>query len=337
MPNPSDNSRATSRRGGDFVPDTDNRRVLIVDDQPDIHDDFDEMLGNNVGRALTDELAAAFMVEEHSEPPLDFELLHAPSGEEALASVARGHAEGSPIAVAYIDIRMPPGIDGIETIRRIRRMDRDMEIVVMTAYTDKRLADIVQDMDALHKLLYIRKPFAREEIQQITLSLVAKWNLAREVDAGYRELADRNGRLEALLSTSSDAIGLVDEGGELFMANPGYKLLGDVTEVAAGQVLADELQEAMQQRLRELGVGERAPASEAAGGPAETGLRRGLVATGPERRLWIRSETPVRDPDGASTGVVTVLRDLTSEIEVQRLRLEVQRLETALARLTGTG
>ena len=76
---------------------------------------------------------------------------------------------------------MPPGIDGIETIRRIRKIDRDVEIVIMTAYTDKALPEIVHDMELLHKLLYIRKPFAHEEIQQITLSLVGKWNVEREL------------------------------------------------------------------------------------------------------------------------------------------------------------
>ena len=61
----------------------------------------------------------------------------------------------------------------------MREIDPDIEIVLMTAYTDKSLSEIVRGMTSLHKLLYMRKPFSREEIQQITLSLVGKWNIQK--------------------------------------------------------------------------------------------------------------------------------------------------------------
>jgi CheY-like chemotaxis protein len=84
---------------------------------------------------------------------------------------------------------MPPGWDGVETTRRIREVDKYIEIVLMTAYTNKPLSDIVRNIKLLHKLLYVRKPFAREEIQQMTISLVEKWNIERE-------LAHTNQKLE---------------------------------------------------------------------------------------------------------------------------------------------
>ena len=159
-----------------------NNRVLIVDDQHEIHDDFAEMLKPVLVRPSTDDLAAAFVGEEEEERFLpEFELLHASNGEEAYEIIRTGRESNRPVAVAYIDIRMPPGIDGIETIRRVRKIDRDIEIVIMTAYTDRSLPEIVHDMELLHKLLYIRKPFVHEEIQQITLSLVGKWNVERDL------------------------------------------------------------------------------------------------------------------------------------------------------------
>ena len=116
--------------------------------------------------ATTDDPAAAFLGHEEPDHHLPaLELLHAMGGEEACALLEREAHLTRPIAVAYVDIRMPPGIDGVATVRNIRRFDRAIEIVLMTAYTDTPLADIVQDMELLHKLLYIRKPFAREEIQ----------------------------------------------------------------------------------------------------------------------------------------------------------------------------
>ena len=151
-----------------------NYRILVVDDQREIHQDFEEMLTPGLTGSSTDELAAAFAPEVDESFLPKFQLLHARSGSEAYDIVKTAIETAEPIAVAYIDIRMPPGMDGIETTRRIRAIDANIEVVLMSAYTDKSLGEIVHEMQLLHKLLYIRKPFAREEIQQITLSLAEK-------------------------------------------------------------------------------------------------------------------------------------------------------------------
>ena len=186
-----------------------NNRVLIVDDQREIHDDFDEMLGAEVGRS-TDALAAAFVDAAEDRPRASFELHHAASGEAAVDLVDQARASSSPIAAAFVDIRMPPGIDGIETVRRIRRIDSRIEIVIMTAYTEQRFSEVIQHMDLLHNLLYIRKPFAREEIQQIALVLVHKWNVEHSLDACRDQLARADTRLRALLRASQDALATFD-------------------------------------------------------------------------------------------------------------------------------
>ena len=171
----------------------------------------------------------------------EFELLHASNGEEALSIIQAGKESNCPIAVAYIDIRMPPGIDGIETIRRIRKIDRDVEIVIMTAYTDKALPEIVHDMELLHKLLYIRKPFAHEEIQQITLSLVEKWNIERELAEKRRQLTNGHRRLEAVLNATGDAIAMHDSDGHGEMIGS-LVLYRDVSkEIEAEQMRAEVL------------------------------------------------------------------------------------------------
>lgn len=157
-----------------------NTRVLIVDDQDEIHIDFQEILSKEQRKTASDDLAAAFLPVDPKQKTTylpTFELLHASSGEEAYQIVKAATAANRPFAVAYIDIRMPPGMDGLETIRRIRAFEKNLEIVMMTAYTDKPLHEIVTNMELLHKLLYIRKPIVKEEIQQMTLSLVQKWNV----------------------------------------------------------------------------------------------------------------------------------------------------------------
>lgn len=163
-----------------------NKRVLIVDDQPEIHADFEEILKSK--RMSTDRLAAAFVGEQKGMVLPEFELLHAETGAEAYNMICAARIENQPISVAYIDIRMQSGMDGLETIRSIREFERDIEIVLMTAYTDKILPETVQKMTLLHKLLYIRKPFAREEIQLITLCLAGKWNIEQDLKAHRQDL-----------------------------------------------------------------------------------------------------------------------------------------------------
>ena len=173
-----------------------NNRVLIVDDQDEIHQDFEEMLNPGFVSESIEELARAFDPEMDDDFLPKFELIHAQSGKEAYRIIKEANEEGNPIAIAYIDVRMPPGWSGVETTRRIRMIDREIEIVIMTAYTGKPLSEIVQSIELLHKLLYVRKPFAREEIQQMTIALVEKWNVESELAERNRQLALREQSLQ---------------------------------------------------------------------------------------------------------------------------------------------
>ena len=304
-----------------------NNRVLVVDDQPEIHEDFKDTLRSKAQNSPTDALAAAFLEPKTQFTLPAFELLHARSGEEACKIVEKGQEQGSPVAVAYVDIRMPPGIDGVETVRRLRGVDRRLEVVIMTAYTDKPLADIIQDMELLHKLLYIRKPFAREEIQQITLALVEKWNVEREVEEARRRLTDGNRRLEAVLDSTGDAIAMYDRGGQLVFANRWYERLFDVPEPELRKIPRD----AAAARFRK-------PAAAGPAGGAGTlrlpGDGRVVEHVGAgraaEKRLFHCSEQPVHDADEEVIGDLVVYRDVSREIEIEQMKVEVRRLRSEL-------
>ena len=230
-----------------------NYRVLVVDDQREIHQDFEEMLTPDLTDASTDDLAKAFASEVDESFLPKFQLLHAGSGAEAYNMIKTAIEANHPIAVAYIDIRMPPGMDGIETTRRIRAIDENIEIVLMTAYTDKSLGEIVREMELLHKLLYIRKPFAREEIQQITLALAEKWNVESELGDKHRQLEISNQRLEAVLDSTGDAIAMFDVTGNLLLANQGYEEMFDLTTDALKRMSPEKLSEHTKQYFQEPG------------------------------------------------------------------------------------
>ena len=308
--------------------DHDNNRVLVVDDQRDIHDDFVDMLKPNSAMSSTDNLAPAFIVEKGRAFPPEFELLHAASGEEACKIVQTARASDSPIAVAYIDIRMPPGIDGIETTRRIREIDSAIELVIMTAYTDRSLSGIIYGMESLHKLLYIRKPFAHEEIQQITLSLVEKWNVEQELAEKRRQLTISHQRLESVLNATGDAMAMYDASGSLTFANQGYEKLFGLAESDLKKVSPDTFTARFQERFRKPGLPEEEGwlVFEDDGNLVEAITDRQIA----KRQLFYRSTFPVRDSRGDAIGDLYVYRDVSKEIEIEQMKTEVLRLRSEL-------
>ena len=309
-----------------------NRRVLIVDDQKEIHDDFAEILNPRSLASSGRELASAFLAEE--EPPglPDFEMLHARSGEDACGIVSAGKEADRPVAVAYVDIRMPPGMDGIETIGRIRKIDPDIEVVIMTAYTDRSLLDVVETVGPLHKVLYVRKPFAREEIQQITLSLVGKWNVERKLAESRRQLSIGYTRLESVLNASRQAMALYDRDGRLLFANQGYQTLAGLTEIELKELDLDAATARFKERFHEPEL----PALEREsvfGDVGELVEQRGNGKAG-ESRLFYRATSRVRDSGGTVVGDLHVYRDVSGDVESERMKAELLRLRTKLAEAT---
>ena len=314
-----------------------NYRVLIVDDEAGIHSDFKDMLNPNSTQTLTDQFAESLFDEVAKDkasflPP--FELLHAISGEEAYDIICAGKESNRPIAVAYIDVRMPPGIDGVEAIRRIRQIEKDIELVIMTAYTDKPLPEIIRDMELLHKLLYIRKPFAPEEIQQITLALVEKWNIEQElaknrqqIMTNHQNLEISHQRLETVLDSTADAIGMFDGEGHLLFANQYYQQLFDSTEDQLREMSPDELKARTAERFQDSVLSQP---GEAHSENLENMVEEIEETSQSEPRLFYRLMTPVWNSQGDFAGNVVSYRDMSKEVEIQQMKAEVLRLRTEL-------
>ena len=305
-----------------------NYRVLVVDDQREIHQDFEEMLTPGLTGSSTDDLAEAFASEVDESFLPKFQLLHARGGSEAYDIVKAAIEADDPIAVAYIDIRMPPGMDGIETTRRIRTVDANIEIVLMSAYTDKSLGDIVREMELLHKLLYIRKPFAREEIQQITLSLAEKWNVESELGDKHRQLEVSNQRLEAVLDSTGDAIAMFDVTGHLQFANRGYEDMFELTMDVLKQMSPEELGEHTKQYFQEPERFEETETLLLA--DPEKVFEEVAEVRRPERKMLYRFTAPVHDIQQSVIGRIIVFRDISKEIEINQIKVEVSRLRTEL-------
>lgn len=161
-----------------------NRRILVIDDNESIHEDFQKILQASAGDESLDQARAALF----GAPPLmralgRFELDCAEQGQSALTLVQMARAEGRPYAVAFVDMRMPPGWDGLQTIEHLWEVDPDIQTVICTAYTDHPWEEIVHRLGHDDRLLILNKPFSSVEVSQLATSLTRKWNLAQQVKA----------------------------------------------------------------------------------------------------------------------------------------------------------
>jgi len=170
-----------------------NRRILLIDDNEAIHHDFQKILNPAMpGKAGMESAAAELFGAAASETAeAGFEIDSAYQGQEGLGRVLEARAAGRPYAMAFVDLRMPPGWDGIETISRIWSEDPDLQIVICTAYSDYSLDQIVAKLGRSDKLLILKKPFDAIEARQLADALTEKWRLAREARAKMDVLEER--------------------------------------------------------------------------------------------------------------------------------------------------
>ena len=188
-----------------------NTRILIVDDNESIHEDFRKVLihEKSADQAALDELESELFGADDNpagagaEEQVSYEVDSAFQGQEALAMVDQAAEDGRPYALVFMDVRMPPGWDGIETISRIWSRHPYVEMVLCTAYSDYTWDDIIVKLGCTDKLLFLRKPFDAVAVQQMALSLTKKWNLGEQarnyVNTLEQEVEQRTIQLQELL------------------------------------------------------------------------------------------------------------------------------------------
>jgi len=197
----------------------DNRRILLVDDMAEIHADFRKILaretataGTNAALIPTDAdleadeailFGAQLPVKRNPTAPKGFEMDSAFQGQESLEKVRTALAENRPYALAFIDMRMPPGWDGVETVEHLWRADPRLQVVFCTAYSDYSWKEVLERLDVRDRLLILKKPFDPIEVYQFAHALTTKWTRAEQaafkmgaledaVEARTRELSNAN-------------------------------------------------------------------------------------------------------------------------------------------------
>jgi EAL domain-containing protein (putative c-di-GMP-specific phosphodiesterase class I)/ActR/RegA family two-component response regulator len=174
-----------------------NRRVLVIDDNTAIHDDFRKILcpDRRSDAALDQFESMLFGASEQRPAQASFELEFATQGEQGVEMVRQARAAGRPYAVAFVDVRMPPGMDGIETTGLIWQNDPDIQIVICTAYSDHSWEEILKKLGRSDRLVVLKKPFDNIEVQQLADTLTQRWHSAvamqKHLEMLQQVIADR--------------------------------------------------------------------------------------------------------------------------------------------------
>lgn len=167
------------------------RRIIVIDDNAAIHGDFQKILGAQAAgdadlAAMESALFGGAPKAKGKRP--EYRISTALQGQDGLREVEAALAAGDPIQVAFVDIRMPPGWDGVETIERLWKVDPDLQTVICSAYSDYSWEAIHERLGESDRLLILRKPFDTAEIAQLAAALSAKYRLAQAARCRMEEL-----------------------------------------------------------------------------------------------------------------------------------------------------
>ncbi len=227
---------------------TNDLRILIIDDNPSIHQDFIKILAPkhsiNDFNALDKELFGEASGEEKLSLP-KFYIDTASQGQEGADLVKKALDRGEPYALAFVDVRMPPGLDGIETIKEIWKVAPDIQTVICTAFSDYSWEETIKQLGVTDNLLILKKPFDTVAVRQLACALTKKWQLVQAITKHTNlletKVLERTSSLQnalsltrATLDSSIDGIIVVNNEGKIIDFNNQYsemwKIKDDLSE-----------------------------------------------------------------------------------------------------------
>jgi PAS domain S-box-containing protein len=340
------------------MPANKNQRVLIIDDNRAIHDDFRKILSPtlNKGAALNATEAAVFGHTTDAVQQTRFEVDSAFQGQEGVLMVKKALDAGLPYAMAFVDVRMPPGWDGLETTKRIWDIDSNLQIVICTAYSDYSWGEMFEKLGHRDGLLILKKPFDAVEAFQLAHALTEKWWLhlqsrlkmeelesrvaerTRELQqtnqALQTEVADHQRAEESLRATEAKYRGLFENAVEgIYQSTPDGRYLAVNAALAriygygSSEDMMSNVSDIQNQIYVDPALRERFKRE-----IASTGVIRGReyqVRRRDGSTLWIsESARAIRGPDGAVHHYEGFIEDINPRKQIEAKLFQSQKMET---------
>lgn len=203
-PGPSTANLVLKSTGTDFVAKK-NSRILIIDDNQAIHTDFRKILCSDNSSEL-EGMEEALFGTPAVRRQLSYEIDSGYQGQEGLALVEKAQAEGQPYALAFVDVRMPPGWDGVETTSRIWKVCPDTQIVLCTAYSDYSWDEVIAKLSYPDRLVILKKPFDAVEVLQLAAALTEKYRLSLEARSRLSHLESKVQQRTKVLQRTNESL-----------------------------------------------------------------------------------------------------------------------------------
>lgn len=211
-------------------------RLLVIDDNSAIHYDFIKTLSPTAPGDLDDLNEKLFNKKRKDSLLPNFKIDTATQGDEGLELIRQALNEGSRYTLAFVDIRMPVGIDGIQTIKEIWQLDPDIQVVICTAFSDYSWEDTIKSLGQTDNLIIIKKPFDSITIRQLACALAKKWQLMQEtkrhmlslehrIQESTHSLQQSISLARATMDSSADGIVVADNQGKVVELNSKFLLM----------------------------------------------------------------------------------------------------------------
>ncbi len=219
-------------------------RIIIIDDNPAIHQDFIKILTTKQETPELDSMEAEIFGDKKVSSNISFPQFHidtASQGQEGFERIKKELENGKPYALAFVDIRMPPGWDGIETIKHIWALDPTIQIVICTAFSDYTWEETIKELGMSDNLLILKKPFDTVAVRQLASALTKKWQLMQDVRSHTNflesSIEERTNSLKnalslsrATLESSADGIFVVNNEGKIVDYNHHFLEMWNIPE-----------------------------------------------------------------------------------------------------------
>ncbi|MCG8552638.1 MAG: EAL domain-containing protein, partial [Desulfobacterales bacterium] len=238
-------------------------RIIVIDDNAAIHDDFKKILGKASETNSELEDMESFLFDGQIEKTLDsnvrFEIEYAFQGQEGVDMVQKANEAKNPFSLAFVDGRMPPGWDGIETISRLWEVTPELQVVLCTAYADYSWSEIQNVLGESDSLLILKKPFDNVEVLQMAHALTRKWELTKKIKGRLNKLAyydhltglpNRTLFLDRLKGAINQHLRNQQKGALLFIDLDDFKRINDTLGHSVGDELLTIIADRIAKSLR---------------------------------------------------------------------------------------